>query len=144
MGAGLNSYTPRGNFSIDAGSARIYRVNDRDGQDFEFRKVSGQNFWVVEDAFDAALRDLPRAEQLRIQRPSLDATVQPLRRALAAIVTTDVMAVGINSVPVGLRLNPALPEAKAAWYSFGFLVRRAAAVSLDVNESELDLGIQPV
>jgi DEAD/DEAH box helicase domain-containing protein len=28
--------------------------------------------------------------------------------------------------------------------SFGFLVRRAAAVWLDVAESELDLGIQPV
>ena len=45
---------------------------------------------------------------------------------------------------MGLCLNPSKPEARAAWYSFGFLVRRAAAVSLDVNESELDLGIQPL
>ena len=32
---------------------------------------------------------------------------------------------------MGLCLNPARAEARAAWYSFGFLVRRAAAVSLE-------------
>jgi hypothetical protein len=144
MGAGLNSYTPHANFSIDAGTARIYRINDNDGQDFEFRKLENRHFWMVEEAFDAAMRDLPAAEQRRIQRPTFDAGSPTLRRALAAISNTDVMAVGINVVPVGLCLNPSRPEARAAWYSFGFLVRRAAAVSLDVNEAELDLGIQPV
>ena len=74
----------------------------------------------------------------------MDSATPGVRRALAAISTTDVMAAGINVVSVGLCLNPSKPEAKAAWYSFGFLVRRAAAVSLDVNESELDLGIQPI
>jgi len=64
--------------------------------------------------------------------------------ALAAIGKTDVLAAGIPSVPVGLSLNPARPEAKAAWFSFGFMVRRAAAVSLDVSEAELDIGIQPI
>ncbi len=142
MGAGLNMYTPRRNFSIDAGSARIYRINDNDGDDFEFRKLNNMHFWMVEDAFDTAIRDLPSSEQ--IQYPSIDTTTLPIRCALAAISNTDVMAAGINVVPEGLCLNPSISEAKAAWYSFGFLVRRAAAVSLDVNESELDLGIQPV
>lgn len=143
MGAGLNTYRPHRNFNIDAGSARIYRINDNDGSEFEFRKLDHRHFWMVEEAFDSALRDLPAAEQRRIQRPSFDST-PPVRRALAAISNTDVMAAGVNVVPVGLCLNPSKPEAKAAWYSFGFLVRRAAAVSLDVNESELDLGIQPI
>jgi ATP-dependent helicase YprA (DUF1998 family) len=144
MGAGLNAYVPHANFSIDSGSARIYRINDNDGDDFEFRKLENRHFWMVESAFEAAMRDLPGTEQRRIQRPSFDAAAPPLRRALAAVSNTDVMAAGINVVPVGLSLNPSRPEAKAAWYSFGFLLRRAAAVSLDVNESELDLGIQPV
>ena len=144
MGTGLNSYIPHRNFNIDSGSARIYRINDNDGEDFEFRKLENRHFWMVGEAFGVALRDLPPAEQKRIQRPSFDTVVPPLRRALAAISNTDVMAAGINVAPVGLSLNPSRPEAKAAWYSFGFLVRRAAAVSLDVNESELDLGIQPV
>lgn len=144
MGAGLNNYRAHRNFSIDAGSARIYRINDNDGSDFEFRKLDHRHFWMVEEAFDSAIRDLPAAEQRRIQRPSFDSAIPPVRRALAAISNTDVMAAGVNNVPVGLCLNPSKTEAKAAWYSFGFLVRRAAAVSLDVNESELDLGIQPI
>ena len=144
MGTGLNTYTARRNFSIDAGSARIYRINDNDGDDFEFQKLNNMHFWMVEDAFDTARQDLPSSERSRIQKPPIDTTTPPVRRALAAISNTDVMAAGINVVPKGLCLNPSLSEAKAAWYSFGFLVRRAAAVSLDVNESELDLGIQPV
>ena len=144
MGAGLNNYRPHRNFNLDAGSARIYRINDNDGSDFEFRKLENRHFWIVEEAFDSALRDLPAAEQRRIQRPSFDSAIPAVKRALAAISNTDVMAAGVNVVPVGLCLNPSKPEAKAAWYSFGFLVRRAAAVSLDVNESELDLGIQPI
>jgi hypothetical protein len=63
---------------------------------------------------------------------------------LAAIASTDVLTAGLKAVPVGLSLNPAVPEARAAWYSFGFLIRRAAAVRLDVAEDELDLGIQPI
>ena len=144
MGAGLNTYAPHRNFSIDAGSARIYRINDNDGEDFEFRKLDNEHFWLVEDAFDTARRDLPSSEQRRVQRPSIDAATPPVRRALASISNTDVMAAGVKEVPVGICLNPSRPDAKAAWYSFGFLVRRAAAVSLDVNESELDLGIQPI
>jgi hypothetical protein len=144
MGVGLTNFRPRCNFSIDAGTARVYRINDNDGEDFIFQKLENRNIWIVDGAFDSALRDLPATEQRRILRPSFDSTVPPLRRALAAISNTDVMAVGINNVPVGLSLNPSRPEARAAWYSFGFLVRRAAAVSLDVNESELDLGLQPV
>ena len=99
---------------------------------------------MVDDAFETALQDLPRDERRRVSRPSYDDTVDPVKCALAAIATTDVLSAGVDSVPVGLRLNPAHAEARAAWYSFGFLVRRAAAVSLDVSESELDLGIQPV
>ena len=144
MGTGLNNFKRHRNFNIDAGSARIFRINDNDGSDFEFRKLSNRHFWLVEEAFYTALRDLPDAERRRIQAPQFDSSTPPIRRALAAISNTDVMAAGVNSVPVGLCLNPSKPEAKAAWHSFGFLVRRAAAVSLDVNESELDLGIQPI
>ena len=144
MGAMLNSPTSRCNFVVDAGRARVYRINDNDGADFEFQKVDGHHIWICPDAFDQALRDLPQNERNAIRPPQYDLTVQPLRRALAAIATTDVLTAGIGTTPVGLCLNPAVPEARAAWCSFGFLLRRAAAVRLDVAESELDLGIQPV
>jgi Lhr-like helicase len=146
LGAMLRNPTrpPNRNFVVDAGSARVYRINDRDGEDFLFRKVDGHHIWISEDAFDQALQDLPQSERATIRPPQFDLTVQPLTRALAAIASTDVLTAGIDSAPVGVCLNPVVPEARAAWCSFGFLLRRAAAVRLDVAESELDLGIQPV
>jgi len=144
MGAGLSAFQTRRNFNIDAGAAIVYRINDKDGNDFEFQKLAGQDFWMVEEAFNTALLDLPSSERRGVLRPTFDPSTQPLTRALGSISTTDVLAAGIDSTPVGLTLNPAVVEARAAWYSYGFMVRRAAAVILDVGESELDLGIQPV
>jgi DEAD/DEAH box helicase domain-containing protein len=132
------------NFEISCiPQAEVYRINDKDGQDFLFRKVEGQDVWIEEEGFDQALLTLDRSRQQGIQRPRWDLNVQPVRRALAAISTTDVLVAGIRDVPVGLNLNPGSPLGRAAWYSFGFLVRRAAAVQLDIQDSELDVGIQP-
>lgn len=142
MGAGLDNFAPRCNFNIDSDAARIFRINDNDGDDFVFQKQTGQDFWFVDDAVTAAMRDIPRRER-RPPRPDIDPAAPALTRALASISTTDVLAVGIESSPIGLCLNPTVPESRAAWYSFGFMVRRAAAVSMDVNEAELDLGLQP-
>jgi DEAD/DEAH box helicase domain-containing protein len=144
IGSSSNPATAARNFTIDAGSQRVYRVNDNDGSDFVFQKLANQDIWITERAFSQALQDLPLAERSAISAPRYDLSEQPLRRALAAIANTDVLTAGIADVPVGLCLNPAIPEARAGWYSLGFLVRRAAAVWMDVAESELDLGIQPV
>ncbi len=144
IGSSANPSSTRRNFTIDAGSQRVYRVNDNDGSDFLFRKLANRDVWMTESAFAQALQDLPRAERAGISDPRYDDAADPLRRALAAIANTDVLTAGIADVPVGLCLNPAVAEARAGWYSFGFLVRRAAAVSMDVAESELDLGLQPV
>ncbi len=144
MGGDPGNAAVRGNSRISRGQARVYRINDNNGQDFLFEKERSGHIWVCHDAVDQALRDVPANQVPLIRRPSSDPGVQPLTRALADISTTDVLTVAINSVPIGLCLNPAVPEARAAWYSFGFLLRRAAAVHLDINESELELGLQPV
>ncbi|MDL5047325.1 hypothetical protein QQ054_15000 [Oscillatoria amoena NRMC-F 0135] len=144
LGAGTAVPVQRRNFNVTCGPARVYRINDNDGQDFVFHKLNGQHAWYSDDAFRQALRDLPQGERRRVAAPQPDPAEPALTRALASISTTDVLAAGITEFPVGLCLNPAIAEARAAWYSFGFMLRRAAAVSLDVSESELDLGIQPV
>jgi hypothetical protein len=144
IGSSPNPPIATRNFTVNAGSQRVYRVNDNDGSDFVLKKLANQDVWMTEDAFNQALRDLSLAERRAISAPRFDAAEPPLRRAFAAIANTDVLTAGIADVPVGLCLNPAVPEARAGWYSFGFLVRRAAAVWMDVAESELDLGIQPV
>lgn len=132
------------NFEVDQGSARIHRVNDNGGEDFLFQKVTAGDIWIVDDAFRRALQDLPADRQRAVRAPQYDNMAVPVTRALASIANTDVLMAGIKRAPVGVTLNPANPEARAAWYSFGFLLRRAAAVVLDVAESELDVGIQPI
>lgn len=144
IGSSPNPPMTARNFTIDASQQRVYRVNDNDGSDFVFQKLANQDVWITEAAFHQALQDVPLSERRAISLPRFDAGEQPRRRALAAIANTDVLTAGIADVPVGLCLNPAVPEARAGWYSFGFLVRRAAAVWLDVAESELDLGLQPI
>lgn len=144
MGHAPGSSTHCLNFEVDRGPARIHRVNDNDGEDFVFQKVAGGDVWIVDQAYQRALQDLPANRQRAMRSPQYDNSAAPLTRALASIANTDVLVAGIRRAPVGVTLNPANPEARAAWYSFGFLVRRAAAVALDVAESELDVGIQPI
>lgn len=143
IGASPNRPTGLGNFTVDCGQATVIRINDNDGNDFTFRKLDRSEIWVSQQAFDQALRDLPRSQQPTVPPPSFDQTPE-VTRALASVSRTDVLVAGLREVPVGLCLNPSVPEARAAWYSFGFLVRRAAAVMLDVAESELDVGLQTV
>lgn len=144
MGHAPGNPTHRLNFEVDWGAARIHRVNDNEGEDFVFQKIAIGDIWIVDQAFQRAVQDLPADRQRAIRGPQYDASAAPLTRALASIANTDVLVAGIKRAPVGVTLNPANPEARAAWYSFGFLARRAAAVILDVAESELDVGIQPI
>jgi hypothetical protein len=89
----------------------------------------------LDDAFNQALLDLSENDRRAVRAPQYDQPPQQLRRALAAISTTDLMTAGISSAPVGFCLNPAVPEARAAWYSYGFFIRRAAAVSEAAGQS---------
>jgi DEAD/DEAH box helicase domain-containing protein len=63
-------------------------------------------------------------------------------RALGSIKRTDLLVLGLRSVPASLNLSPLRVEGRAALYSFGFALRRAAAVLLDVNEWELRVGLR--
>lgn len=131
------------NFVVDTLEQQsVYRINDNSGNDFEFQKAQEDNIWFNPQALKFAESQAKSERSKRAPMPRLDATTS-LRRALASISTTDVLTMGINHVPAGLSLNPAVVEGRAAWYSFGFLMRRAAAVRLDVAESELDVGLQP-
>ena len=144
MGHAPGAPTSQSNFEVDRGAATVYRVNDNGGNDFEFKKITGQDVWVVEEAFERAVQDLPKERQKAVRDLRFDPSATELTRALASIAKTDVLVAGIKQAPVGVTLNPAHAEGRAAWYSFGFLARRAAAVVLDVAESELDVGVQPV
>ena len=141
-------HSPRSlrNFIVDSlPQCRVHKINDNEGKKFEFQKWDAHHIYYTDAAVDQAIMQLPREEQqfAQTRRPTPTPGTQPLVRALASISTTDVLTAGLAQVPVGLTLNPAIDEAKAAWYSFGFMIRRAASIRLDVAESEIDMGIQP-
>lgn len=64
------------------------------------------------------------------------------RIALLAKRYTDVLLVDLNHWPEGIFADPTTVEGRAAWYSFAFTLRMAAAVELDIDTTELDAGFQ--
>jgi DEAD/DEAH box helicase domain-containing protein len=115
--------------STDAGS--VFSINDNKGQLFHFQKY-GEGGWVVADAF----KDERAPKQLSDEEAD--------DRALACVTKTDILLVGLDKdrVPVGLDLDPREVTARAAWYSFGFLMQTAAAVQLDIDRKELRVGLR--
>jgi len=63
--------------------------------------------------------------------------------ALGAWEVTDALLVGLTRSPGDLDLAPTRLEGRAAWISFGFLLRNAASRLLDVEPGELRVGVFP-
>lgn len=55
---------------------------------------------------------------------------------------TDILLIDLPFWPQGVYADPRRPEGRAAWYSFGFMLRKAAAIFLDVRTTELDVGMR--
>jgi Lhr-like helicase len=126
-------FTAVHNFEVWTGQDTIYVVNDNDGAFFDFEKLSRGETWVTREAL----------EKIEVRPASVIAqggTVD--QRALASLKPTDVMVLGIRTWPVGVSAVPLRVEGRAALYSLGFLMRRAAAVQLDVHERELKVGLR--
>lgn len=133
-----------GNYEVDAAPRQIYRLNDNGGQDFTFVKEGGAERWFVESAEDVARESL-RTEQDAppFQPRPRDATMPPVVYSLGARISTDVLVLGIRQAPsTWIDLNPMRAEAKAAWYSLAYMLRKAIAIRLDIDVAELDCGIQ--
>lgn len=123
------------NFEVWADQETVYVVNDNDGRLFTFERLVQGETWATRDALAAT----------GVNNPSMDAGAGSLERALASVKVTDVMVLGIANWPKGLRKSPAGPgalEVRAALFSFGFLLRRAAADYLDIHEREINVGVR--
>jgi hypothetical protein len=66
------------------------------------------------------------------------------RIALLAKRRTDVLLIDVAQWPAGVFANPEEVEGRAAWYSFAFLLRTAAAAQLDVDPTELDASFRVI
>jgi hypothetical protein len=124
--------TPVANFEIWSGQDTVYVINDNDGQLFDFEKLAQGETWVTRDAL----------AKVGVNNPPFSPGGATDRRALASVKPTDVLVLGIRTWPVGVNAAPLRVEGRAALYSLGFLLRRAAAVRLDIHERELKVGLR--
>lgn len=130
MGATPLHMVPVQNFEIWSGSERVFVVNDNNGRLFQFEKLATSETWVTREALDKV------GVNTQIDPNAVDF------RALASIKPTDVMILGITNHPGWVELSPQQVQGRAALYSLGFMLRRAAAVTLDIHERELKVGLR--
>lgn len=126
------------NVEFWSGEREICTVNDNAGQLFRFERLASRESWVTRDAVDQA------RQHGGAPTPQYDATSAPRLVALGSIKRTDLLVLGFHSVRPELDLSPLRVEGRAALYSFGFLLRRAVSVLLDINEGELRVGLRVV
>jgi DEAD/DEAH box helicase domain-containing protein len=129
------------NFEIGSGQGPLYVINDNAGRLFNFSPLQpGSETMIDVDAANAA--DAKYAVSVGA-RPSPRQAIRPfITCALAAISETDMMLCGIRDYGPGRVAGPRLPSGRAALYSLAFMLRRAAAVYLDIQDYELNAGIR--
>ncbi|MEW8232444.1 MAG: DEAD/DEAH box helicase [Candidatus Thiodiazotropha endolucinida] len=129
------NFVQKANFDVWSDSDTVFILNDNDGQLYEFERLSNSETWVTRKALERAGINNPAS--------CLAGGVQPDTRALASIKITNVLVLGIqNPLPVGLACSPLTVEGRAALLSFGYLIRRAIATQLDIDEREIKVGIR--
>ncbi len=134
---------PHLNFDVGAGQGRLHVVNDNAGRLFQFsqERWAGTDAMIDVAAATAAEEKHAASVGRRPARP-LAPTAPIVECALAAISETDMMLLGIRDYGPGRAADPRTPQGRAALYSLAFMLRRAAAVYLDIQDYELKAGIR--
>ena len=121
---------PKTNVVIHSSATEVISINDNGGQGgFDFHPV------VLQRAQGAGTYAVDTHFWDRLTTPSY-------RIALLSRRHTDVMVADIHAWPRGVYADPRTVAGRAAWYSFAFLLRTAAAALLDVDVQELQAGIR--
>jgi hypothetical protein len=118
---------------IGSGVSQIYEINDNAGREWRFAPTTSGDGWVCID-------EVPKDGGGNIDYDQ-DAAE---RVALASVVKTDVLVVGVDpaAIPPGTTVQPITAAQRGAWYSLGFLLRGAAAQLLEVQTDEIDVGLR--
>ena len=125
-----------------SGEAEVCVVNDNAGRKFEFRKLAGNETWVTKEAIGHVSDQLAQRSLRGAPNPTYDQATQPDVCVLGSINRTDLLVVGLHAVRPELDLSPLRVEGRAALYSFGFLLRRAVSVLLDISAWEIRVGLR--
>lgn len=130
LGMGRVPMAQHANFTISSARQDVFVVNDNNGNLFNFERFYPGETWMTQSALQKVVPRIPAANG------------GPDVRALASISPTDVLVAGIANWPPGVVADPLTVEGRAALYSLGFMLRRTAAVRLDVSDSELKVGLR--
>lgn len=125
-----------GNARVLAGTARLFVINDRRGKLYEFaplRESSDLSLFATH-----LWRDAPFRRRFGLEGLLNDEAAW--KGAIGFSKITDALLMAPIDVPKGLDVLPFSSDKRAAWYSFGFLLRAAAAKLLDISIGELDVG----
>ncbi|MFB2880682.1 DEAD/DEAH box helicase [Floridanema aerugineum] len=134
LSIGANIGTPSSilNVSVSAFNDSIVSVNDNGGNGgFDFRH--------------ATVFGRPRPGAYAVSpdgNSQVGTSGAAYRVALLSRRKTDILLVNIEQWPSGVFADPRTVEGRAAWYSFAFWLRIAAAAHLDVDAQELQAGFR--
>ena len=116
-----------------SGPCDVFIVNDNAGRNFTFAPIGGQGkhhgTWISVDQIKGLIAD-----------DDVDRS-REWTGAIGVVKRTDALLLGPVTPPTGLSLAPFDAAGRGAWYSYGFLMRSAAARLLDVGLSELEVGV---
>lgn len=130
------------NFEVGSGPGRLHVINDNGGRLFQFTPYQPGSDMLI-DVAAANAADEKYAASIGVRpSPPLTPAGPAVECALAAISETDMMLLGIRDYGNGRVADPRTPSGRAALYSLAFMLRRAAAVYLDVQDYELKAGIR--
>ena len=131
------------NFEVGSGQGRLHVINDNAGRLFHFSQEPWAGTAAMIDISAANAADEKHATSIRSSRARVQAPSGPVTAcALAAISETDMLLLGIRDYGPGRAADPRTPHGRAALYSLAFMLRRAAAVYLDIQDYELKAGIR--
>ena len=108
---------------------QTYAINDNGGQQFALSK-SYRDGLIVQELLDG-------------EKKTQSADSDNSAYSLASIISTDVLLVGMQPVEQEkIDLSPLTIGRRAAWFSFGFFLRSAASHILDIDPTELSVGVR--
>ncbi len=121
---------------VGSGVSEVYEINDNRGKDWTFAPTTSDKGWVCLNALRPNESPPPRfADAVEDERREV---------ALGAIKQTDALAVSLDPAvePAGFSVRPNTAPRRGAWFSFGFLLRGAAARLLEVQTNEIEVGLR--
>ncbi|AGL13716.1 DEAD/DEAH box helicase [Actinoplanes sp. N902-109] len=134
------------NALVQSANGEILAVNDNNGNLYEFvpsTKTTKKGARLADGLIDQRLLDdKDRKDQAKLWGHT---AAGPAREpvALAARRRTDVLVIGLDQLPSGLRIDPQQPAGRGAWASLGYLLRDTAAKWLDIGSDEIQIGVHP-